>query len=459
MWGGRFSGKLDNVVKRLNNSLSFDQRLWREDISGSTAYAGALLRAGVLSNQECQEIQGALTTIAEELESGALGLPHKAEDIHSAVEELLREKVGALAGKLHTGRSRNDQVATDMRMHVRGAIDSLLVHIRSVQSALIGLAEQEIDTIMPGYTHLQHAQPVLLAHHLLAYFWMLQRDRERLAEVRKRANVLPLGSGALAGSTAPLDRAALAEALGFEKISENSMDAVSDRDYLIEFLNACSILAMHFSRFAEEIILWNSSEFGFIDLSDAVTTGSSMMPQKKNPDVAELARGKSGRIYGHLIGLLTLLKGLPLTYNKDLQEDKEGVFDTIDTLEALLPAFELMLSSAKFNRGRMLEAASRDFSTATDLADVLVKQGMPFREAHEVMGHIVSDCVKAGKALEDLSCEELRSYHAALSCAPRGEAALGASIKARQLAGGTGPNAVLHQVKEAKERLKDTLSA
>ena len=482
MWGGRFTGDLDDAVKRLNDSFGFDCRLWREDIEGSIAYAKALERAGVLSRQEAAQIVAALDELTETLGDADLpftvhrspftGSPESSEnadlpftvhrspftdnapeDIHSCIESLLKDRIGPLAGKLHTGRSRNDQVATDTRLYVRNAIDAISTAIKRLQSTLTNLAEQEIETVMPGYTHLQHAQPILLSHHLLAYFWMLQRDRERLIEVRKRVNVLPLGSGALAGSTVNLDRHFLAEQLQFEDISQNSLDAVSDRDYILEFLSASSILSMHLSRFAEEIILWNTREFGFIELDDSVTTGSSMMPQKKNPDVAELARAKPGRIYGHLIALLTVLKGQPLAYNKDLQEDKEGLFDTVDTLLILLPAFDSMLSTARFNRKRMAEAALGDFSTATDLADFLVKAGVPFREAHETIGKIVAGCVQKGKALEDLSSAELAAHHPALAAAPTGWDAVHACLKARELPGGTGPSAVKAQLEQARRTL------
>jgi len=449
MWGGRFSGELDDSVKRLNNSLPFDSRLWLEDIEASTAYAGALERAKVLTADECVQIVEALRAMAAELAKGTLAFPDDAEDIHSAIEQLLIQRVGIIGGKLHTGRSRNDQVATDMRLHLRSAMDAILGELKALQDTLLALAKRESETVLPGYTHMQHAQPMLLSHHLLAYFWMFQRDRERFGEARKRTNVLPLGSGALAGSTVKLDRKFLAETLGFEAISENSMDAVADRDYLVEFLSASSILAMHVSRFAEEIILWNSYEFGFIELSDTVTTGSSMMPQKKNPDVAELARGKTGRVYGHLVGLLTVLKGLPLTYNKDLQEDKEGVFDTIDTLMNLLPPFTIMMASATFNRERMANAAAKDFSLATDWADILVKAGMPFREAHELIGKIVADCIRKKITLDELSCNELKLYHAALANVPRGHEAILNSLSAREIEGGTGPDAVRAQLERA----------
>ena len=468
LWGGRFAGTTDETVKRFNDSFRFDWRLWREDIEGSIAYAGALGEAGILSPNEtkaicsglqaiCQEIQdsiGAQNSAGSSLGAGPKELTSvEAEDIHSYVEGRLRENIGPLAGKLHTGRSRNDQVATDTRLYVRRQIQAVLGAICVFQGTLTALAERELETVLPGLTHMQHAQPVLLAHHLLAYFWMLQRDRERFQDLLKRVNVLPLGSGALAGTTAPIDRHRLAQNLGFDRVSENSMDAVSDRDYIVEFLSASSLLLVHLSRLAEEVILWNTPEFGFIDLTDEVTTGSSMMPQKKNPDVAELARAKPGRVAGNLMALFTVLKGLPLAYNKDLQEDKEGLFDTAETLEILLPAFNRMMETARFNRERMANAVKGDFSTATDLADVLVQSGMPFREAHEIVGQIVGHCLAQGAALEDLTPEELARFAPALAGASTGWEAVLACLGARNVPGGTGPDSVRFQLDQAKNLL------
>jgi argininosuccinate lyase len=453
LWGGRFAADMDDAVKRLNDSFAFDVRLWKFDIQGSLAYAGALERAGVLTADESRAIRDGLAGILVDVEAGRSQFDPSAEDVHSAVEGMLRERIGPVAGKLHTGRSRNDQIATDTRLYLRSSIEEILFQLASLQETVLSKAEEEIDTVLPGLTHLQHAQPVLLAHHLMAYFWMLQRDRERLLEIRKRVNVLPLGSAALAGSTVPLDRRALAAALGFEDVSRNSMDAVSDRDYLVEFLAAGSLIGVHLSRFAEEIILWNTPEFSFIDLHDAVTTGSSIMPQKKNPDVAELARGKPGRLIGHLVAMLTVVKGLPLAYNKDLQEDKEGLFDTVDTLVLLLPAFNKMIATSKFNRDRMGQALYGDFSTTTDLADVLVKRGMPFREAHEVIGRLVRHCIDISTPLEELDDEALASFSPLLVKAPRGKEAIQASLGAREVIGGTGPKALREQISLAKESI------
>ncbi len=453
LWGGRFTGSMDDSVKRLNDSFSFDGRLWRFDIQGSIAYAAALEDAGILSVDESCAIREGLAKIEKDVDAGTVEFDPDAEDVHSAVEGLLKDRIGAVAGKLHTGRSRNDQVATDTRLYLRSAIDEISTLVKILQETFLGQAESELETVLPGLTHLQHAQPVLLSHHLMAYFWMLQRDRERLGELRRRVNVMPLGSAALAGSTVKLDRQRLAQALGFEKVSENSMDAVGDRDYIVEFLAASSLIAMHLSRFAEEIILWNTQEFGYIELDDSVTTGSSIMPQKKNPDVAELARGKPGRIYGHLMGLLTVLKGLPLAYNKDLQEDKEGLFDTVDTLAALLPAFTKMVSSTKFNRERMKKSLYGDFSTTTDLADVLVQSGMPFRDAHSVIGKLVRYCIDNGKPLEEVQPDELAVFAPVLAPTKRGWDSVLASLAARNIGGGTGPDAIREQILKAKAAL------
>jgi argininosuccinate lyase len=451
LWGGRFEGDTDSAAKRLNDSLPFDQRLWREDIEGSIAHATMLGEAGIIAPEDAVQITEGLKTILGNLETASIALPEDAEDIHAAIESLLKNLIGQTAGKLHTARSRNDQVATDLRLFIRRAIDDLDESLRSFQSVLISLAEQELDTIMPGYTHLQRAQPVLLSHHLLAYFWMLQRDRERLTDARKRVNVLPLGSGALAGTTFPIDRQRVADLLGFEAVSPNSLDAVSDRDFVIEFLAACSLISVHLSRLGEEIVLWNSYEFGFIELDDSVATGSSMMPQKKNPDVAELARGKTGRVIGHLVSLLTTMKGLPLAYNKDMQEDKVPVFDTIDTLQTLLPALARTLSTASFNRGRMAQDLNKDFSTVTDLADELVRSGLSFREAHEKVGMLVRECLASGTTISNVPqsrLAELGLKH------PNFDLSARASISRRTAPGGTARGNVEDQVAIATSLIK-----
>jgi len=454
LWGGRFAASTDELVERLNNSLAFDARLWRHDIAASIAHAIMLGETGILPAEEAAVIVQGLQAIEQGIEAGTLQFDPTAEDIHTAVELLLRERIGPVAGKLHTARSRNDQVATDTRLYLRDAIDEIDAALKSLQKTLTILAEREMETLLPGYTHLQHAQPILLAHHLLAYFWMFQRDRERLAGARKRANVLPLGAGALAGTTFPIDRFRVATLLRFDSVADNSLDAVSDRDYIIEFLSSAAIIMMHLSRFAEEIILWNSLEFAFIELDDSVTTGSSIMPQKKNPDVAEITRGKTGRVYGHLMGLLTVMKGLPLAYNKDLQEDKEPLFDAVDTLLLVLPAFQKTLETAKFCRERMAAATFGDFSTATDLADLLVKRGLSFREAHHVVGRIVRYCIEQGIPLEAVDAKTLKSFAPEFPEEAPQVATVEASIAARRTWGGTAPEAVREQLARAKERLE-----
>jgi argininosuccinate lyase len=456
LWGGRFDGQTDELIERLNNSLAFDQRLWRHDILGSIAHARMLGATAILPADEAAQLVEGLQALVAELESGALELPADAEDVHTAVESLLRDRLGPVAGKLHTARSRNDQVATDVRLWLRGECDALDAELIAFQHTLVELAEREMDTVLPGYTHLQHAQPVLLAHHLLAYFWMLDRDRERLSDCRRRVNRSPLGAAALAGTGFPIDRETTAAELGFKSVLPNSLDAVADRDFAVEFVAFASILMMHLSRLAEEIVLWNSPEFGFVTLDDAVTTGSSIMPQKKNPDVAELARGKAGRVYGDLMALLTLLKGLPLAYNKDLQEDKEPLFDAADTLRLVLPALRRTVSTAQFRRAAMAQATRGDFSTATDLADMLVRQGVPFRDAHEVVGNVVRHCIQNGLTLEDLDAKTLASLSPLLAAdVPAAQSALDvrASVAARSSQGGTAPTAVRQQLALAQRRL------
>lgn len=456
LWGGRFTGQPDKLVERLNNSFAFDCRLWQEDVEASIAHAEMLGEVGVLAPEESQEIVRGLQDILTGVQNGTLRLDPRSEDVHTAVESLLHQLIGPLAGKLHTGRSRNDQVATDMRLFMKRRVGELSHEIRALQHTLVVLAEREQDVILPGYTHLQHAQPVLLAHHLLAYFWMFQRDRARLADWLARTDELPLGSGALAGTTFPIDPHRVARKLGFSRVADNSMDAVSDRDFVLEFLAAASILMVHCSRLGEELILWSCPEFGFVTLADAVTTGSSLMPQKKNPDTAELARGKAGRVFGHLLAMLTVMKGLPLTYNKDMQEDKEAVFDTLDTVMLVVPVLELSLRTATFHRQRLREAATGDFSTATDLADALVRTGMPFRQAHELVGRVVQACLERGLRLEDLSPDELRQVapevpaEAAISLSPD------ASVRARETYSGTSPASVAAQLARAKEVLQET---
>ena len=455
LWGGRFAVQTDAVIERLNDSLSFDVRLWREDIEGSIAHASMLGATGVIPANEAERIVAGLEELRAGLEEGSIAVDPSAEDVHTAIELLLHERIGPVAGKLHTARSRNDQVATDLRLYLRRAADAIRDCISDLQSALIERAESEIGTVMPGYTHLQHAQPILLSHHLLAYFWMLDRDRQRLRDAVSRMNVLPLGSGALAGTTFPIDRQSVANALGFSGITENSLDGVSDRDFVLEFLADAAILMVHCSRLGEELVLWSSQEFGFVTLDDAVTTGSSIMPQKRNPDGAELARGKTGRVIGSLVSLLTVMKGLPLAYNKDMQEDKEGVFDAVDTVLTVLPALSLMIRTAVFDRNAMLRATHRDYSTATDLADALVRAGLPFREAHAIVGRLVRACVERDLGLEDLSPDEIASLAPETAVLGAVDLSVWASVAARTTYGGTARNAVTEQLARARKALVD----
>ena len=409
MWHGRFSQDPSARLRAYSESVSFDRRLALNDIAGSKAHAAALHKAGLLSEDELRAIKAGLDQIAGEIRDGKFVWREELEDVHMNVESALTQKIGAAGAKLHTARSRNDQVALDLRMWMRDEVNALIGSVRRLQGSLVGFAERSGETIMPGYTHLQRAQPVPAAHHLLAYAEMLERDAGRLGDAAKRANVMPLGSGALAGSTIVLDRALVAKELGFDAVSQNSMDAVADRDFACEFLSACAICGMHLSRLCEDVVLWASAEFAFIKLSDAHTTGSSLMPQKKNPDIAELARGKAGRLYGNLLSLLTTLKGLPLAYNRDMQEDKEPVFDSADTLGASLEILAEMFGAAEWDRERMATAADDALLVATDWADYLVRKGLPFREAHEVVGSLVGRSVERGVTLRDLTMEDLQA--------------------------------------------------
>jgi argininosuccinate lyase len=409
-WAGRFAEVSSPVMEAFTSSLAFDKRLAPYDIRGSVAHCRMLVKQKILSRFEGEKIIKGLESVQRELERRHFQFLPSDEDIHMAIERRLTEKIGPLGGKLHTARSRNDQVLLDVRLYLRDEIDTIQRLLSALQKQLARLAKRHSDVVMPGYTHLQRAQPVLLAHHLLAYYEMLSRDHERLLQCRERVDVLPLGAGALAGTTLPIDRHHVARLLGFSRVSENSLDTVADRDFIIEFLSACAILCMHVSRLAEELVLWASSEFGFIELPDAFATGSSMMPQKKNPDVPELIRGKAGRVYGNLFAVLTLLKGLPLSYNRDLQEDKEPLFDTVDTVKSVLTVLEAMLPRIVFREGRLREAALGGFTLATDVADYLVAKGLPFRKAHEVVGAIVRWCLTANKGLEQLSLEEWQRF-------------------------------------------------
>ena len=449
-WAGRFSERTDPRAERFTASLGFDRRLALHDVEGSVAWARALGRAGLLTDPERDAILKGLEAVRAELEGGTFPFRPELEDVHMNVERRLIELVGAVGGKLHTGRSRNDQIAVDERLYLRDAVARVVHGLRDSQSALVDRAASAVDAPMPGYTHLQRAQPIVLAHHLLAYVFMLQRDRERLGACRTRADVLPLGSGALAGTGFAIDREALARELGFAAVSPNSLDAVSDRDYVLEFLAAAAIVGMHLSRLAADLTLWATAEFGFVEFADAFATGSSLMPQKKNPDVAELIRGKSGRLYGNLVAVLTTMKGLPLAYNSDMQEDKEPFFDSVDTLEAILTVLPPMLASLTFRTERMRQAAGAHFATATDLADYLVRKGLPFREAHEAVGRLVRHALDAGRPLEALSLEELRRVSPLFEPNVAEALTVEASLRARAVTGGTAPEAVRRALEVAR---------
>lgn len=453
IWGGRFREDTDVVFSRFNASIRFDRRLYEEDIEGSRAYCRMLARQGIFTDEEASQILQALAEIKREMERGEFPSIEEHEDIHTFVEKALIEKVGSIGEKIHTGRSRNDQVSLDLRMYVREAIQGVMELIREMQKVLVGLAEDHMDMVMPGYTHLQRAQPVLLAHHHLAYFEMMKRDLQRFREVLKRVNVLPLGSGALAGSTFPIDREMVAQELGFDDISRNSMDAVSDRDFVLEFLFSSAVLMMHLSRLSEELIIWSSQEFGFVTLPDAFSTGSSMMPQKKNPDLPELIRGKTGRVYGHLMGLLTTMKGLPLTYNKDMQEDKEALFDTVDTVKDCLTMMTRLLKGISFKGEAMRKAAGEGYLVATDMADYLVKKGMTFREAHEVVGNMVLFAVDQKKELHQLTLEEMKHFARWIEGDVYEWLDPSLCVKRRSLPGGTAPEAVMAALEKAKEEM------
>ena len=453
LWGGRFTKETDQVVYDFNASISFDKRLYKEDIKGSIAHVTMLAAQGVLNRDEQQEIVKGLESILKDVESGKLEISEKYEDIHSFVEAILIKRIGDAGKKLHTGRSRNDQVALDMKLYIREEIDMMDLSLRALLETLLNLMEKHTDTVMPGFTHLQKAQPVTLAHHLGAYFEMFRRDRERLADTRCRMNLCPLGAGALAGTTYPLDREFTASLLGFAGATRNSMDSVSDRDYLIEFLSNLSMIMMHLSRFSEEIILWNSNEYGFVELDDTYATGSSIMPQKKNPDIAELVRGKTGRVYGALISLLTTMKGLPLAYNKDMQEDKEFSFDAIDTVKGCVLLFTGMLSTIQFKEENMAASARKGFTNATDAADYLVGKGVPFRDAHGIVGRLVLRCIEEGKAMDDLTMEEYRQESDAFGDDIYEAISMKTCVEKRLTKGGPAPEAVTEHIRACREYL------
>ncbi len=454
-WGGRFSEATDTFVARFTASVDFDQRMFRQDIQGSVAHAKMLAAVGVLSATERDDIIRGLEEIRMEIERGQFQWSVALEDVHMNIEAALTAKIGMAGKKLHTGRSRNDQVATDIRLYLRDEVDFIITEISRLQSGLVDLAERESDTIMPGFTHLQTAQPVTFGHHLLAWNEMLQRDYERMLDCRKRINILPLGSAALAGTTYPLDRHMTAELLGFERPSENSLDSVSDRDFAIEFCAAAALILTHLSRASEELILWTSAQFDFINLPDRFCTGSSIMPQKKNPDVPELVRGKTGRVNGNLISLLTLMKGQPLAYNKDNQEDKEPLFDTIDTVKGSLRAFADMVPALEAKKDSMRAAALKGFATATDLADYLVRKGLPFRDAHEVVGKSVAYGIECEKDLSEMSLAELQVFSDLITDDVFDVLTLEGSVQARDHIGGTAPT----QVRAAAQRARDIIAA
>jgi argininosuccinate lyase len=452
-WGGRFTESTDAFVEAFTASIGFDYRLYRQDIAGSIAHARMLAHAGIISETEAAKIIDGLETIRLDIEQGNFAWSVALEDVHMNIEARLIDRIGETGKKLHTGRSRNDQVATDLRLYLREEIDVLSSELTRLQAALLELAEGEVDTILPGFTHLQVAMPVSFGHHLLAWIEMLERDYQRLQECRQRVNIMPLGSAALAGTSFPIDRAYTARLLGFDAPAANSLDAVSDRDFVIEFCGAAALAMVHLSRFSEELVLWSSAQFNFIELPDRFCTGSSIMPQKKNPDVPELVRGKSGRVIGNLVGLLTLMKGQPLAYNKDNQEDKEPLFDSVDTLKGSLRMFAVMIPALRVNRPRMMEAARQGFSTATDLADYLVRKGIAFRDAHEIVGRAVLYGVNNAKDLSEMTLQELRTFSAAIEEDIFQVLSLEGSITARNHPGGTAPQQVRYAIALARGRL------
>jgi len=452
-WGGRFTESTDAFVEAFTASIGFDHRLYRHDIAGSQAHARMLAHVGILGADEAEQIIAGLTAIQDEIERGAFSWSIALEDIHMNIEARLIERIGETGKKLHTGRSRNDQVATDLRLYLRDEIDALAAQLGRLQTVLVDLAEREADTIMPGFTHLQVAMPVSFGHHMLAWEAMLERDHQRLLDCRKRVNIMPLGAAALAGTGFPIDRGFTAQLLGFDAPADNSLDAVSDRDFVIEFCAAAALVMTHLSRCSEELVLWSSGQFRFIDLPDRFCTGSSIMPQKKNPDVPELVRGKSGRVIGHLVSLLVLMKGQPLAYNKDNQEDKEPLFDTVDTLAGSLRVFTDMMPAIEVKRDNMAAAARQGFATATDLADYLVRKGIAFRDAHEIVGRAVRYGIDAGKDLGEMELSELQQFSGVIEGDVFGVLTLEGSMAARSHSGGTAPAQVRNAVAAARQRL------
>jgi argininosuccinate lyase len=455
LWGGRFTERTAASVEAFTASVHFDARLYRHDITGSIAHARMLARQAIISPAECDQIINGLTEIRQEIEEGSFTFRPELEDVHMNIEKALVDKIGPAGEKLHTARSRNDQVALDIRLYLREETDRLIGLLNDLERAFVILARQNLGTIMPGYTHLQRAQPVLLSHHLLAYYEMFERDRDRLLDCRKRINVMPLGAAALAGTGLPIDREFVALELNFPTVTANSMDTVGDRDFAVEFVSCCALIQVHLSRLAEELVLWSSQEFKFITLSDSFCTGSSIMPQKKNPDIPELIRGKSGRVIGSLMALLTLLKGLPLTYNRDLQEDKEQIFDTVDTVSQSVAITTEMLGHLVFNRDRLREATSQGFLTATDLADYLVAKQIPFRSAHGIVGKAVAHCTAQGKELTDLTLAELQNFSELIEKDVFNLLTVDGSAQSRQSIGGT----ALTMVNKALGRVEEALAS
>ncbi|WP_028608220.1 argininosuccinate lyase [Paenibacillus harenae] len=456
LWGGRFTKKTDQLVEEYTASIMFDKELAEEDIQGSLAHVTMLGKQGILPADDVEKIKDGLHRVLQRIKRDDIEFSIGDEDIHMNIEKTLIDDVGSVGGKLHTGRSRNDQVATDMHLWLRKRVVEFVDMLHKLQAALIEQAKSNIDTIVPGYTHLQRAQPILFAHHLMAYVSMFGRDIERLQDSYKRINVLPLGAGALAGTTFPIDRHFTASQLKFDRVYENSLDAVSDRDFILEFLSDASIIMMHLSRLSEELIMWSSTEFNFVELDDAFCTGSSIMPQKKNPDVPELVRGKTGRVYGNLVGLLTVLKSLPLAYNKDMQEDKEGMFDTVKTLQGALQLFAPMIATMKVNKDRMRQAVNQDFSNATDIADFLVNKGLPFRQAHEVIGKTVLYCIEQNKYLLDLTLEEFKKFSTLFDDRIYEVLQPEQVVNARNVYGGTAKTQVQDAIGRADQALETT---
>ncbi len=454
-WGGRFQKPTAKNVEKFTASIQFDKRLYSYDIEGSIAHVTMLAGQRIIAKEEAKKIVTALKSILQDMDQGRIAFSPADEDIHMAIERELISRTGETGGKLHAARSRNDQIALDVRLFLRSEIDNILSALNGLQSQLVILAKAEIKTIMPGYTHMQKAQPVLLSHYLLAFWEMFSRDAERLSDCRERFNVLPLGAAALAGTSLPIDRGQTAKYLNFPQISKNSMDTVADRDFIAEFIFASSIIMMHLSRFCEDLILWSSDEFGFVEISDAYTTGSSIMPQKKNPDVAELIRGKSARVYGDLFAVMTLLKGLPMTYNRDLQEDKEPLFDAVDTVKECLIIFTEMIRETKFNSARMYKAASGGFSTATDIAEYLVKRDVPFRKSHEIVGKIVAYCLKNKITLDKLSLKAYQKFYEGFGADIKEYIKLEKAVNSRKHIGGTATAAVMGRIREIEKKSGD----